>query len=112
MLVPMGILAGVCLVIGLAPVVVIPFRESAVSAWLPPSSQTLSLHGTAPLGWISVLGVALVAVTLLTTFWYRGGVKKAHVATSATWGCGYIAPTSRMQYVNRLSTLTRHRRPC
>lgn len=98
MLIPMGILAGVCLVIGLAPVVVIPLLESAVTAWLPPSSQTLSLHGVASLGWISVLGVVLVVVTLLVTLWYRGRVKKAHVATSATWGCGYLAPSSRMQY--------------
>jgi hydrogenase-4 component B len=42
--------------------------------------------------------VVLVVVTLLVTLWFRGRVKKTKVATATTWGCGYLAPTSRMQY--------------
>ena len=30
--------------------------------------------------------------------WYRGRVNKATVATTGTWGCGYLEPNSRMQY--------------
>jgi hydrogenase-4 component B len=30
--------------------------------------------------------------------WYRGRMKKSTVAIAGTWGCGYLAPNSRMQY--------------
>ncbi|MFA7060981.1 MAG: proton-conducting transporter membrane subunit [Pedobacter sp.] len=95
---PMMILAMVCLVIGVAPVAVVPLLESAVSAWLPLSPETISLTATAPLAWISVLAVALLAVTFSVWLWYRGQVKKSTVAATGTWGCGYLDPNSRMQY--------------
>jgi hydrogenase-4 component B len=95
---PMMILAMVCLVIGVAPVAVAPLLESAVSVWLPSSPETISLTTAAPLAWISILAVALLAVTFCVVIWYRSRVKKSTVAVTGTWGCGYLDPNSRMQY--------------
>jgi len=95
---PMIILASVCLFIGVAPVTLAPFLDSVVNAWLPNSSEPVSLAAVAPLAWISILAVALLAVTFGVIIWYRGKVMNASVATASTWGCAYLAPSSRMQY--------------
>ena len=98
MLLPMMILAIVCLAIGVVPVAVAPLLESVVSAWLPRSPEPISLAAVAPLVWISILAVALLAVTFCVMIWYRGKVNKATVAIAGTWGCGYLDPSCRMQY--------------
>jgi hydrogenase-4 component B len=98
MLVPMMILAGICLAIGVAPLAVAPLLESAATVWLPRTSGTLSLATTAPLAWISLLAVALLATTLCGALWFHGRLKRTDVAATGTWGCGYLAPGSRMQY--------------
>jgi hydrogenase-4 component B len=98
MLLPMMLLALVCLAIGVAPVALAPLLDSAVSAWLPRSSGSLALAAAAPLGWISILAVALIAVAICVMLWYRGRLNRAAVATAGTWGCGYLEPGSRMQY--------------
>jgi len=95
---PMLILAMVCLAIGVAPVAVAPLLDSAASTWLPRSSEAVSLAAAAPLAWISILAVALLAVTFCVLLWYRGKLNEATVATAGTWGCGYLDPGSRMQY--------------
>jgi len=95
---PMLILAMVCLAIGVAPVAVAPLLDSVASTWLPRSSEAVSLAASAPLAWISILAVALLAVTFCVLLWYRGKLNEATVATAGTWGCGYLDPGSRMQY--------------
>jgi hydrogenase-4 component B len=98
MRIPMMILSLVCLVIGCFPVAVGPLLESAVVSWLPPSAEVPALGSVAPLYWITVLAVALLVLSLLSWLWYRRLLKRSTVTTSATWGCGYLAPSSRMQY--------------
>lgn len=98
MRIPMVILALVCLVIGVFPAVVRPLLQAAVAAWLPPSAEIPALSTAAPLGWITVLALALIALALLTWLWYRRRLQHSTVAAATTWGCGYLAPTSRMQY--------------
>lgn len=95
---PMLLLSMVCLAIGVAPVAIAPLLDSAVSAWLPGSSVPVSLATAAPLAWVSILAVVLIAVTACVMLWYRGRVNRATVATAGTWGCGYLEPGSRMQY--------------
>jgi hypothetical protein len=48
--------------------------------------------------WVTLFAVGLLAVALLTGFLYLRKLKESTVAASTTWGCGYLAPTSRMQY--------------
>lgn len=95
---PMMVLAIICLAIGVAPATVAPLLESAASAWLPGPPDSVSLDAAAPLAWISILAVALLAVTFCVALWFRGRERKAAVATAGTWGCGYLDPGSRMQY--------------
>ncbi len=97
MLVPMGVLAGLCAFIGLFPEVISPWLDRAVSAWAP-EMKAPSVASAAPLRWIGIgsLGLvgALAAVGLLLRHRLGGP------ATVPTWGCGYLLPTPRMQYTS------------
>jgi hydrogenase-4 component B len=93
---PMSLLALVCVTIGLLPALAAPLLDSAVISWHPAlSASSPQLAVTAPLGWVSVLGFALL---LAIVMFYRISPRTASDPTSETWGCGYLAPTSRMQY--------------
>ncbi|MHC1696906.1 MAG: proton-conducting transporter membrane subunit [Geobacteraceae bacterium] len=98
MRIPMIILVLVCLGIGIFPAAVAPLLESAVVAWLPASAEVPAISALAPLGWITILAVALLALCLLSWFGYRRLLERSTVTASTTWGCGYLAPSSRMQY--------------
>ncbi len=98
---PMSVLVGCCFLIGLAPRRVAPMLASGISAWAPslnePGSRLVSL---APLNWITTMGLLLVAALMLAGSLLRFQVARAPVASGATWGCGYLAPTPRMQYTS------------
>jgi hydrogenase-4 component B len=96
MLLPMAILACICATIGLFPLLVSPILDSAVSAWHPSlSSSATRLAAHAPLGWISLLGIAVILAFAVVARITR---RTCADPGSETWGCGYLAPTPRMQY--------------
>jgi len=98
MLLPMGLLALLCLLIGLAPVALAPLLEAAVS-WHPLLQQeSLRLAGAAPLNWLTLMGLALLGLVLLLALVYRSRLRSSRCTAADTWGCGYPAPTPRMQY--------------
>ncbi len=94
MLVPMGILAGACALIGLAPMLVAPALDRVVAALgdgvgLP----SVALLGNLPR--LSLLALLLLGLALLLWRWLR----PVEPATDLpTWDCGYAAATPRMQY--------------
>jgi hydrogenase-4 component B len=99
MLVPMGILAGCCVLIGLAPFLVAPVLDRALAVWLPgPADACGRVADLATLEAISLLGVTLLGVTGLLGVLLRGRLRRGGVASASTWGCGYLAPGPRMQY--------------
>jgi hydrogenase-4 component B len=101
MLWPMGVLVACCIVIGLAPFLVAPVLEVAVLAWAPELSQTgLRLVELVPLAWITAMGLLLTAALALggLVLWTR--LRRTGAVARATWGCGYIAPSARMQYTS------------
>ena len=101
MLVPMTAMAACCFGIGLAPTWIAPVLAQAVSAWAPELGDVgPQLAMLAPLDWISVMALALVAALALTSLllWVR--LRGSIVETGPTWGCGYAAPTPRMQYTS------------
>jgi len=98
MRIPMMILVLVCLGIGIFPAAVAPLLQSAAVAWLPASAEVPAISSLAPLGWITILAITLLALFLLSWLWYRRRLENSTVTASATWGCGYLAPSSRMQY--------------
>jgi hydrogenase-4 component B len=98
---PMGVLALCCLFIGLAPSLIAPLLAQAVAAWAPSAvADGIRLATLAPLVWITVMGLLLIAVTALsgTLLWRR--IRIGPVEAAPTWGCGYTKPTPRMQYTS------------
>jgi hydrogenase-4 component B len=97
MLGPMGVLVCCCVFIGLAPAATAPVLGQGVATWAPEVSLA-SPDRVAPLSWISVMGLALIAGLGLmgVLLWQR--LRGSPVTTGPTWDCGYAAPTARMQY--------------
>lgn len=97
MLAAMTILALCCGLIGLAPFLIAPLIQSAVHTWHPAVVATgVTLASAAPLKLLSLTGILLLAVVLISLWLFMRRTDTS--PTTETWGCGYLAPTSRMQY--------------
>jgi hydrogenase-4 component B len=101
MLLPMAALAACCLAIGLAAFLLVPVLGQAVTAWSPelvdPGARLKEL--------VPLKGIALVDSILLAALALGGGllwafVRRNGTARAATWGCGYLAASSRRQYTS------------
>jgi hydrogenase-4 component B len=97
----MSVLVVCCFFIGLAPTLIAPILGQGIAAWAPnlkdPGAQIAEL---APLNWITAMGLLLIATLLCGAALLRTLVRKGGVASSVTWGCGYVVPTPRMQYTS------------
>ena len=98
MLVPMGFLALLCAGIGIFPQGAVRLLTPAVAAWLPAGEREgAGIAELAPLGWLTAMGLLLVLCTLVVA----GSAlkrRRSGITSTGTWDCGYLAPTSRMQY--------------
>jgi hydrogenase-4 component B len=101
MIAPMAVLVACCFVIGLAPVLVAPLLARAVSDWVPEldgaGAQLLTL---APLDVVGFMSIALFAGLLLGGGMLWALVRRGSVTAGSTWGCGFVAPTPRIQYTS------------
>jgi hydrogenase-4 component B len=97
MLAPMGLLALLCVTIGVAPSALAPVLDSAMASLMPPALAPLpSLASLAPLSTVGLLAIALLALVFATSLpLLLAARKKGRVLT---WDCGYARPTARMQY--------------
>jgi hydrogenase-4 component B len=100
MLGPMAVLAACCFLIGLAPLLVAPCLDRGIADWAPGLPGRQPLASLAPLGAISALGGALLAALLLGGVVLWRCVRRGGAEAGPTWGCGYAAPTPRMQYTS------------
>jgi hydrogenase-4 component B len=94
---PMLALAGVCVVIGLAPVLFWPAVSRAVGSWRPAWTAT---EAPAPLATLGSVHLALAVLVLAAAGWLW---RKAHnngLRRGLTWDCGYATPAARMQYTS------------
>jgi len=102
MLAPMAVLAGACVVIGLAPPLVAPILQAAVDAWAPEAGLAQpALHTLAPFGYVSLAGLALLGALGTVALWQwvkTRGAAGGRQSMVGTWDCGYAAPSARMQY--------------
>jgi hydrogenase-4 component B len=97
----LALLAAACVAIGLLSPWIVPRLAPAVGVLQPGSAggdrdalwEAGSWLATFVTGAIAVLGVT-TALLLLR----RGLLARREVRDTVTWGCGYAAPTSRMQY--------------
>jgi hydrogenase-4 component B len=98
---PMLVLVAVCFFIGLIPASVAPVLTEATHVWAPELHVSRTqLTSLAPMEWISVVGVILLGVTALIGLAFWRQLHRSSVSTGPTWGCGYAAPTPRMQYTS------------
>jgi hydrogenase-4 component B len=101
MLAPMVILVACCAFIGLFPGRVAPALTMGVESWAPGTSAAGGrLNALAPLGEVGAAGLALLGGLLVAAVCIRWVVRHRPIAAGATWGCGYAAPTERMQYTS------------
>lgn len=94
MLVPMGILAGACVLIGLAPMLVAPALDRVVAA-LGEGAASQPLAALVNLPRLSLLALLLLGLALLLGRWLQ---PQAPTADLPTWDCGYAVANPRMQY--------------
>jgi formate hydrogenlyase subunit 3/multisubunit Na+/H+ antiporter MnhD subunit len=95
---PMAVLAIALLVVGVVPGAVVAATARATAQLLPNASDPTAAPATvAPIGTAhSLVWIVLAATTLLAL-----PLVRRRSATGPTWGCGYAAPTARMQYTAR-----------
>ncbi|NLE38353.1 MAG: hypothetical protein GX621_10050 [Pirellulaceae bacterium] len=99
---PMIVLAGLCVLIGLTAPLWLSVLEPAVAAIVPNHLKEAAMarmgRAVAPLTGV-VLGSCIVLGLIgLLVYVRRKLLARRCVERSVTWGCGYAAPTPRMQY--------------
>jgi hydrogenase-4 component B len=91
----MLLLAGACVLIGLAPVLFWPAVARAVGTWQP---AWVGAGPPAPLLPLGLVHMALAALAVMTACWLWRRARRHGINRAVTWDCGYAAPTARMQY--------------
>jgi hydrogenase-4 component B len=94
---PMLILLAACAWIGLFPGTMGPLLQSAAEAWAAPSAAARLLAPLAPLPLVGAVGWVLLGFLAAIGLWLHRRTRRAP-RDVPTWGCGYAAPTPRMQY--------------
>lgn len=100
MLLPMTLLAAVCVAVGLAPGFVSGLLHKASRAALPPrfADDLQPLTDLVPMSLVSLAAVVLLSLAALVAIIYRRRLKNSPLRESVTWGCGYQRPVPSMQY--------------
>jgi NADH:ubiquinone oxidoreductase subunit 5 (subunit L)/multisubunit Na+/H+ antiporter MnhA subunit len=97
---PMAALAGLCVLLGLAPIVGAPALDLAAAEWAGGGrGEALpELRSLVPFGTMGIVLTALLAIAAAAAL--VGGARfRARTGPRAgTWDCGYALPTARMQY--------------
>lgn len=96
MTLPMVLGAVLCALIGLWPAGVLTLVAPVASGLAGAQVAVFDVAG--PLNAISRVASVLVSLILLFTLLRYALLRRRDVKVAATWGCGYPAPTARMQY--------------
>ena len=94
---PMFVLAGACVVLGLAPALFWPAISRAVGVWDAAWASTVAPAPLFTLGCIDV-ALAVLAAAAGSLLWRKA--RASGLTRRLTWDCGYAAPTARMQYTS------------
>ncbi|MCE5341761.1 MAG: hypothetical protein LLF92_11655 [Planctomycetaceae bacterium] len=99
----MWILAGLCVIVGLAAPLILPVVASASASLTALSADQITAQISPVkniLFIISMVSVTLIVFVLILMFLRKKMLAKNPVTQSPTWDCGYIGATSRMQYTS------------
>ncbi|MBL0224825.1 MAG: hydrogenase [Geobacteraceae bacterium] len=95
----MGILGGLCILIGVLPFAAIRIVEPVLASIYPVHGVVLpAIMASAHLYGLSIAAAALILLILLLAAWYLSRLKRRTSGTTGTWDCGYAAPAASMQY--------------
>jgi len=100
-LLPLYLIAGVILFIGLFPLAFIGLLSKPVSLFTRIPGLTSSLDQVAAFSALQPISWAAYAFILLVISIYvlrRMALKHHKTESGPTWGCGYVAPTTKQQY--------------
>lgn len=101
MRVPLVLLAVAAVVLGLAPVPIVR-AVAPIAAALghadAASAERLAAPALAPLAPVALAGAVLIACGVGLALLRRRLLATRAIVNGPTWGCGYPAPTARMQY--------------
>jgi formate hydrogenlyase subunit 3/multisubunit Na+/H+ antiporter MnhD subunit len=100
MLAPMAALAAACLGIGLFPAAWLPGLSRAAADWsrLPLAALAPPAEAAGRSAWqVSLVAGLLMLLVALLAAWRRRRLGSTQ-PVAPTWGCGFPAPTARMQY--------------
>jgi hydrogenase-4 component B len=95
---PMAALGTCCTLIGVFPRGIAPVLDHAKNAWAPDFRASASVSSLAPFGWLSFTSLALFALLAAGAAWF--GRHASRASPAVTWDCGFVAPSSRMQYTS------------
>lgn len=100
MLLPMAVLAGLCLAVALGAVLLLPLLDRAIAVLAPGTPALLASGLRGDLRLLAGLDLALLLLAAAGLAWLRrpADTLKAASRDLPTWGCGYAAPVPRAQY--------------
>jgi len=99
MLAPMALLAGLCLLAGVGAPLLLRLVGPVVVKYAAVSpARFVQLTGIVPLQQLALVNGLLLSVMLVVWLGWRTLAHQTPPAAADTWGCGYLAPTPRMQY--------------
>lgn len=104
MLAPMGILAVMCVLVAVFPRLLLSVFSRLVETMVVlPGGEFMATLDSAqsPLGMLGMLNAAVWVAIALVGLMFWMAVRRGCVAVAPTWGCGYLAPTPRMQYTGQ-----------
>ena len=96
MIVPMWIMALLCLTGGLIPPLFLLLVQPAVAMLAPAAASGARLPASFSL--FPLFGLALITAAAAVWLLTRRAIRRRGAVTAGTWGCGYTAATPRMQY--------------
>jgi formate hydrogenlyase subunit 3/multisubunit Na+/H+ antiporter MnhD subunit len=98
MLLPMVVLALVCLVLGLSGGLVVPALHGLVSAFVGEGTRQALRDGGLVLARVALLAGGTLGLVALIALGRRLLLSGRDVRETVTWDCGYVVATPRMQY--------------
>ncbi len=94
----MAVLAGLCVAIGVAPVVVLVPLESAATVWMGNEAAGSQLAVLFPWTMLTAISMGLAVTILIAVTVWQIIVRADASPRRATWACGYTKSNARMQY--------------
>ena len=100
MTVPLVILAGLCISAALFPGVLVRAFEGMIGEVFGFSVEPLeaALNASSALPFLGGVNAVIWGLIGLVTLFFIFARRRGRVTADATWSCGYLSPTARMQY--------------